>query len=111
LATQTSTVQRIALTDPDDQGKWFDRSQAEVFEEATYWNGSNHISKATGSQWNHEALYRTTNGIWVLHSFSNYENVADEYSSISAKDAAAWLIQNEHDIPDELADITAGMEV
>jgi hypothetical protein len=30
--------------------------------EAIYWDGSNQISKATGSQWNHETLYRSARG-------------------------------------------------
>ncbi|MBZ5574867.1 MAG: hypothetical protein LAO09_23685 [Acidobacteriia bacterium] len=43
---------RQALT--DGSGAWFDRSAAEAFEESTTWDGRNHISDATGSQWNHE---------------------------------------------------------
>ncbi|MBI3204511.1 MAG: hypothetical protein HYZ29_23450 [Myxococcales bacterium] len=28
------------------------------WEEETRWNGNNHISMATGTQWDHQALYR-----------------------------------------------------
>ncbi len=52
-----------------DGGGWFDREAATKFQESTHWNGSNHISNATGSQWNHEALYCTRRGVYVLTSW------------------------------------------
>ena len=45
-------MRRQATT--DGSGSWFDLDKAESFEEETQWNGNNHISKATGSQWEHE---------------------------------------------------------
>lgn len=59
---------RTVLT--DGTNRWFDKSKAERFEEDTYWNGNNLISKATGSQWDHQALYRTAGKKWILASFS-----------------------------------------
>lgn len=40
------------------------------------WNGSNHISQATGSQWEHESLLRTAGGWWVLHRWSQWQGVS-----------------------------------
>lgn len=106
-----SSDRRIALTDPDDAGKWFDPAKTQSWEEATRWDGSNHISVATGSQWDHERLHRTANGNWILHTWSQWQGTKEEYGSISAKDAAVWLVQNEHDVPDELQAFVSGMEV
>lgn len=86
---------RIALT--DGSGRWFNEESAEKFSESTYWNGSNHISAATGSQWEHEALYRTRSGIWVKNHWSNWQGSSETYSEISDKAAAIWLVENEHD--------------
>jgi hypothetical protein len=50
-------MSRIALT--DGSGRWFSDTTAEYFKEDTYHDGRNWISKATGSQTEHEGLYRT----------------------------------------------------
>lgn len=57
-------MNRIVLT--DGSGRWFDGEKAQQWEEETYWNGNNHISKTTGSQWEHETLYRTKGEIYIL---------------------------------------------
>ncbi len=58
------TMQRTVLT--EGSGRWFDASKAQAWEERTEWDGSNHISLATGSQWDHERLYRTAKGEWTV---------------------------------------------
>ena len=77
-----------------DGSGWFDEDKAIVFNEDTWHDGRNHISTATGSQWDHEALYYTKSGNWVLNCWSNYQGTAESYGPVSAEDAAAWLIQN-----------------
>ena len=84
----------------DDEGNfigWFDRAKAEKFEEATRWDGNNHISIATGSQWDHEALYRTAGGRWVLHFWSQWEGRPERYRFIDSDEAREWLLLNEED--------------
>lgn len=90
---------RIALTDdagaPDGTGRWFDPQAAERFDEATYWDGRNHISKATGSQFDHEALFRTAGGRWVLHSWSQWQGSREVFVELTLRDAARWFAKNE----------------
>ena len=76
---------------------WFDDEKAEKFIEARNWDGSNMISVATGSQWNHEALYRTAGGRWVLNAWSQYQGTLESYTYVSDRKAETWLLLNEHD--------------
>lgn len=90
---------RVNVIDPETRELvgWFDDEKAERFTEDRWWNGSNWISRATGSQWHHEALYRTAGGRWVLHSWSQYQNVPEQYEFISDQQAREWLLKNGHD--------------
>lgn len=97
---------RVSITN----GTWFDPSKAKSFEEATRWNGSNHISVATGSQWDHEQLYFTRKGTWVLHSWSQWQGSSKSYMAIDATVAAQWLVTNGHDIPAALVPVVAAQE-
>jgi len=82
----------------------FDTEKAKArWSEASDWNGSNHISRATGSQWNHQTLYQSAKGRYYIVNSSNYQGVMDEIELISPKAAARWLILNDHDLPDDLA--------
>ena len=92
---------------------WFDSSCCKaVFEEDTYFNGHNQISKATGSQWIHETLYLTAKETWVIGRSGNYK---DTYFKISRTQAARWLMQNDHDdnknIPADIAEIMNSHEM
>lgn len=87
-------MQRIALT--DGSGAWFDASKAVKFKEDTRWDGRNHISVATGSQWEHQWLYYTKNGKWVLHRFSDWQGATETYEIVEQETAVKWLIQNAH---------------
>ncbi len=82
---------RVALT---DGGGWFDADKAEKVNEGSTHDGRNMISLATGSQWEHEALYRTRGGKWILNHWSNYQGSRESYTLISDADAAAWLVRN-----------------
>jgi hypothetical protein len=75
-------------------GKWFDPSKAIEFSEDTNWNGNNHISVNTGSQWDHETLYYTKSGVWVLHHSSQWQGSTPSYEVIDENQAAGWLVLN-----------------
>src|SRR4051812_49245374 len=82
-------MDRTPLT--DGTGRWFDADKAEKIEEETYHDGHNWISKATGSQWEHEALYRTVGGKWILSHWSQYQGSSETYVEINNEEAAAWM--------------------
>lgn len=102
-------MDRTALT--DGSGRWFDAEAAQTWKESTRWDGSNHISCATGSQWDHEMLWRTASGLWVLNTYSNRQGVAETYREITAEEAAGWLVRNEHEPADECAKEFAALEM
>lgn len=86
-----------------DDGTVVDTENATMhFEEDTYFDGSNRISKATGDQWTHQDLYRSRKGrYYVVHS-SQWQGSRDHAEWVSKREAARWLALNGHDIPEEL---------
>lgn len=78
-----------------------DNATAE-WEEETDWNGNNHISRATGSQWNHQTLYRSRKGRYYIVNSSQWQGSLDSAEWVSPQEAARWLLQNEHDLPEDL---------
>lgn len=77
-------------------GRWFDTDKARLFEEARRFNGQNHVSIATGSQWEHEELYLTRKGVWILHEWSQWQGSRETYETVTADTAKQWLIDNGH---------------
>jgi hypothetical protein len=74
----------------------------ESWEEATRWNGNNHISRATGSQWEHETLYRSARGRYYVVHTSQYQGTLPWARFLTEAEAAAWLLANEEELPDDL---------
>ena len=75
------------------------------WEEATRWDGNNHISKATGSQWDHQTLYRSRRGRYYIVSSSQWQGSTPSAEWVSNEEAARWLLANGHEIPDDLQDV------
>ena len=94
---------RVTLT--DESKAWFDTDSAVLFKEDTRWDGDNHISVPTRSQWNHEWLYYTKSGKWVLNCFSAYQGTLETHEQISEQDAVEWLILNGKFECDELTEL------
>ena len=86
-------MKRIALT---GSSSWFDVDAATRFNESETWNGSNNISDATRSQTEHEVLFRTASGRWVLECWSQWQGHLETFEIIDNKAAAAWLVINGH---------------
>ena len=80
----------------DDGSRWFDTEKAQKFTEDSEWNGNNHISRATGSQWDHETLYQTKSGRWVLHSWSQWQGSLDRWEEIDHASAVTWMMKNNY---------------
>jgi hypothetical protein len=94
-----------------DNGTWFDADAAKKWSEGTYFDGNNHISKATGSQWDHEDLYRTKGGKWVISWWSQYQGRDERIEEVTAQEAHAWLARNGKKIPKDLAEFDAAAEI
>jgi hypothetical protein len=101
----------IQTVDGERTGQWFDKDAAQSWGEASQWDGNNFISVATGSQFNHEMLFRTTGGRWILNSWSNYQGSLEKYIEISPKEAAKWLVVNDLPYPDDLEELVTELEV
>jgi hypothetical protein len=80
----------------DGRTLWFDVEKADEFDEDTNWNGSNNISVPTGTQTEHEILYKTRKGAWVLNEWSQWQGSIQTWKEIEGEVAAQWLIQNSH---------------
>lgn len=87
----------IEQRQPIDGGRaWFNKTSAKVFEEDTFFDGNNHISVPTGTQWNHEELWRTVAGKWVKHSWSQWQGSGESWELLSDDEAYRWLNQNSY---------------
>ena len=97
-------MSRVTLTNSPG---WFDDAKATKFKEATRHDGNNFISRATGSQWDHEDLYYTRNGRWVLNSYSAWQGSLETYEEIGEAEAVAWLISQERTQSEQLEQLPA----
>ena len=92
------------------EGAIFDTEKAKRhWSEASDWDGRNHISRATGSQWYHEDLYLSAKGRYYVVRSSNYQGSQDEMEILSPREAAAWLVLNDYgdDLPEDLAGLAS----
>ena len=94
-----------------DDGGWLDLDTATKFTEENYWDGNNHRSVNTRSQWSQQTLYKTTRGTYVVYQTSQWQGSHDTWTRLSVDEAVEWLLRNEYepDSPVELA-ITAALE-
>ncbi|MER7002194.1 hypothetical protein ABT297_03985 [Dactylosporangium sp. NPDC000555] len=76
---------------------WFDADKAELTEEDTRWNGNNHVSVHTTDQYEHQGLYRTSGGRWVLNTWSQRQGVEPRYEFLTGEQAREWLLANDSD--------------
>jgi len=89
---------RVRVTDlAGEPIGWFDAEKAYSLEEKTWWNGSNHISTATGSQLDHQKLFLTASGNWVLNHWSQWQGKPETFEPITETDAVHWLFKNEYE--------------
>lgn len=85
-------------------GKVIDTEKASAFwHEDTWFDGHNEISRATGLQWTHEKLYKSSKGNYYLECWSDWQGVQATAHFITEDEAAEWLITNNHAVPAELS--------
>ena len=89
-----------------DDGTVIDTANAtQSWDEATRWDGHNHISIPTGSQWNHETLYRSRKGRYYIQHQSQWQGSTPSAEWVSNRSAASWLLTNDHELPADLAEM------
>jgi len=74
-----------------------------LWEEDTTWDGSNSISVNTGTQWEHEQLYKSRKGNYWLEHWSQWQGSRAWAEFVPAEEAAKWLMLNGKDLPADLA--------
>lgn len=101
---------RIKSTD-ETTGRtfWFESKNARRFAEDTRFDGNNHVSINTGSEWYHQTLYRTAGGKWLLLDWSNYEHIGNTSRHLTDDEAYEWLVRNDHD-DEEIAGFFGSVE-
>lgn len=89
----------VTVTDHDGnfQGKFDYEKATEKFVEWQEFDGNNHISVNTGSQWDHQQLILTAGGRWVLYHWAMVDGVLPHAEFVTDTEAARWLIRNKHD--------------
>jgi hypothetical protein len=80
------------------------------WDEETEFDGHNQISKATGSQWEHETLYESNKGRYYIESDSDWQGSVSSASLISEEEAVKWLLVNERRVPEKLKHLVEEIE-
>lgn len=89
-----------------DDGTIIDTDNAKAtWGEEKDWNGNNMIGRSSRSQWHAQTLRRSRKGRFYIEHSSSESGVMDRAEWISNHAAVAWLILNEHDVPEDLSDI------
>ena len=89
-----------------EDGTVIDTSKAsKSWDESTFWDGNNHCSSATGSQWSHQKLYRSRKGRYYIEHTSQWQGSRAHAEWVSREEAARWLLTNEIELPEDLANL------
>jgi hypothetical protein len=80
------------------------------WEEKRWHDGRNFISKATGTQWNHETLYESRKGRFYKVCTSQWQGSHDHAEWLDENEAVRWLLLNDHEIPERLMHLVAEVE-
>ena len=78
---------------------------SQKWEEGTRFNGHNRISLATGSQWDHETLYRSRKGRYYKVHESQWQGSVSWAEWMDKREVVRWLLKNEFDDDDIPTDI------
>lgn len=78
------------------QAGFFTLESATQWGGATKWNGNNNVDVNVG-EWHGQILFRTAQGRWVLHTWSNVSGEDDTWMYADDTTARDWLLFNGHD--------------
>jgi len=81
-----------------------------VWEDATYFDGRNWIHKTTGSQWAEQRLYLSSKGNYYIIEFSAWQGTTPRGWFVSPREAAEWLMLNNHKLPNDLIEYKDAIE-
>lgn len=81
---------------------WYDAKKAQFWEEDSYFDGHNHISLNTGSQWDNQRLIKTVNQRFLLEEVSRSCGRGGYHRELDAEEAAEWLLKNGHTLSPDL---------
>lgn len=88
---------RINVVEDGELVGWFDPDTALRFEEHTWFDGHNHVGSITGSQYDHQVLYRTEGKRWVRYCWSQWQGSPESYDYLTDAAAREWLLRNHQD--------------
>lgn len=87
----------------DIEGSIVDTSKASrCWSEDTYFDGRDQISVNTGSEWEHQTLYRSRKGRYYIVSSSAWQGTARTAEWVSPQEATRWLLLNKEELPADL---------
>jgi hypothetical protein len=86
-------VQRRAITGMDGL-VWFAPDEATEYPERETARGPDAPPSSEGARWDHQALFRTKTGHWLLHMWSARE---ERWREVPAEVAADWLRKNRYE--------------
>lgn len=93
-------MRKITLT--DNSGRWFDVDEAKRWDEAgVNADDGTPISLATGNSWEHETLFLTRAGTFIIHYLSERNPTLASFVEYDDKKGIQWLLKNGY--PDEAA--------
>lgn len=88
-------MDKVSLT--DNSGRWFDKDSAKEWREAVILaDDGTPVSMATRNSWEHETLYLTKAGSFVMWFFNEHNHSLSQYVEWDEDKAAKWLLANGH---------------
>ena len=82
----------------------------EKWSEGRDWDGRNHVGRSSRSQWHDQNLYKSKKGRYYVEHCSRVQGERDWCEWVSPQQAAAWLLLNEADVPDDLKEAATDIE-
>jgi len=88
---------RISLT--DNSSRWFNDDTAKIWREATIRVPEDPdacVSRVTGNSWEHERLYLTEHGSFIMCYFNERNLSATQFILVPPATAIKWLLANDY---------------